>query len=82
MLWDYKIPELKNRLKYSNYSFLNHIDFKNPSPEILFKLNPGAPYYFYHILKKIGLTEQSYIMLRIGSEKSELPWKKEAVQRY
>ncbi|MBA7660882.1 hypothetical protein ES703_68888 [subsurface metagenome] len=77
-IWGRPVEEVRFRIRYSDYSFLRHLDISRKNRSQVFKLGPGAAYYFYFILQDLGFVDSASGMLRLQWDKGGGIWKEEA----
>ena len=77
-LWGQAIDELRARIRSSDFSFLRRLELKEKDLAEVFRLGPGAPYYFYFILEDLELPDSAREMLKLQWKRGGGMWKEEA----
>ena len=77
-IWGVPVSEFKLKLREGNYSFLQHIDYKEVDLREVDELDPNASFYFYYVFKKLGLESVSKKMLKLAYRRERGIWQQEA----
>ncbi len=77
-MWGLPLDETKTRIRCADFSFISRLDLNDKQILELFKLGPGAPYYFYFIFRDMGIHDSTKQMLKLQWDRGRGVWREEA----